>query len=149
MEHFTLANILCSIVLAFFTPLLVSAIVSDRDKKKFKEWLHQDDQHTIELFEDLPGMKKGMHVVDHLKQDYNEIYFQYMGAQRSAVNWNNQPQFRYLGKIEPEKKVRKRKSMPRIVKYIFWIMMLMLMWKFVTNVDGIVLFLTKRFIGGI
>lgn len=54
----------------------------------------------------------------------------------------------YKEKLIIKKELKKKgdHSMPRIFKYIFWIMVLILFWKFVSHIDQIVLFFIK---GGI
>ena len=46
-------------------------------------------------------------------------------------------------------KPKKRRYMPRLFKWFFYIMILMLMWRFVQNVDYIVVFFAKLLLGGI
>ena len=46
-------------------------------------------------------------------------------------------------------KQKKGKKMPRFFRWVFYAMLIFLCWKFVSNIEYIVMFLANKFIGGI
>lgn len=138
-----------ALVLGIFAPVLISFV----DWKGFEKWWNRNQQHKIKVLIDTYKISKGTYIVDHFDQGHNEITFMYDGSKKSLQNYLHEPQYEYLGRIHGKelKKIetKKGKSMPRIIKFAFYLMLLILMWKLVTHAETITLFLTKRFIGGL